>query len=212
MSWLLQIIDGCHQHLPLPFGNPHIHPCPFLRDQREVEPARTFNAERELPEMDLRLKRGQDYGVVTRFEVLISLDTVEKEYRNSRAMSAAALARPYVYAPEEVATSFCASLYSGVSIQIKTREKDASTHSTIRSPEDQTAVTFSGTSLGPCALSTTTDFCVVLLLPPTSAILELPVIHLRGDTFPSTPLPLEPAFSSGIRRCHCGFSMYVGCV
>jgi hypothetical protein len=161
--------------------------------------------------MDLRLKRGKDYGIVTRFAELISLDTVEKKRRNIRPMSAATLARPYVYAPEEVTISFCANLYRNISIQTKTREK-ASTHSTIRSPEDQTAVTFSGTSLGPCALSTTTDFGAVL---PTSAVLGLPANPLRGDAFllaASAPLPLEPAFSLWIRRCHCGFSMYVGCV
>lgn len=68
------------KHLPLPFGNSRIHPRSFLRDWREVEPARTFNAKGELPEMDLRLKRRKDHGIVARFAVSIDLDIVEQEH------------------------------------------------------------------------------------------------------------------------------------
>ena len=69
--------DGCHRHLPLAFRNPCIHPCPFLRDSRKVELARTLNPERKLAEMDLRLICGKDHGVVTRFSVHQLFDDVE---------------------------------------------------------------------------------------------------------------------------------------
>ena len=114
---VVQVTDKCYQYLPLSLANPRIHCCSFLRDLREIEPSCTLDAERELPEMGLRFKRGQDHSVVARFAVLFSFQDVEQGILGTYVPCLSQPSPDHTYMPQRKSPLPSLLTYSNVSIQ-----------------------------------------------------------------------------------------------